>query len=476
METGLYYITLASNGVGLGNNTASKFTNVFQFPISFPNPEKWRVALSSIQFENGLRQSAERPSITLDVKCSILSPRYNKDKILSTHTFKLHDRFHHFEPSHLLFQQFLQKELQSIQISIVDQDGKHPNLGLVQPTILTLIFKRMSSYQESKSFVINFRSTDTHNGRFEANSAYDFSSSLSAELSEELSEEDIDYEIGLASITYLPQFSPLGYPLPKKQTGETFINFGLSLSQQTGAKVLQDFVFLYAGVIQHSVDLVVTSEDFKTKQTIIDMMDRAFKLLNQKIGNLELKPLRSMIVDERYMLVNENEVSFNVFIPPSLGLLLGFESLSHQQVVFREKGGNQNWRVSGTNYATRTRESSMIVTVFGGKGILQSSNKIEPDANIPNTLFLYTSFSEKIVVGQQSLALLQTVPVLQKDITSKSASTWEPKNIQFHRITLRDLSQLTFQVRQVNGDFAGLMAKDGVQPFVILSCIIRPRI
>ena len=196
-------VTLCSNGSLelFPDNTLTKFSNRLKSPLKFPAEEKWRVALSFLACQNkyiGDPSAGEVLTVNADVALSY----YQNPRALSVHALtKRPYKYHVHQPRHPVFVDLAAEDVRTIGVELRGRGGRTLFLQAGQPTIVTLLFRKMESNATSR--VIRVDSNEDSSGK-----AHDFAVSLPPELSLP-GDSNAEYRCALTKVTWKAKFPTL---------------------------------------------------------------------------------------------------------------------------------------------------------------------------------------------------------------------------------------------------------------------------
>lgn len=445
-----FAVRLVSNAcIGLyPSNRLNKFTNVLKAPLH----GHFYVSLRSIAF--GSRESNVNDAI--HVRTNLVSPKFQRFPCLSVlGGLEVGERLHFFEPVHLEWMRVIDTEIREISVRLVNGEGVLVPLELTQPTIVTLRFRKVDEGTVMRDKVIRFSSREFKDD--EDASADSFSASLPRSVEQGV-EDDPEgrWEIAMSSITYTPQF---------KIGASTMRLIGITSKIMSESELVR-----ISGVEKHfappehtvSADFV---DAFKNPKTFAVVMKDAVERLAAKViphgteqdvqavllswMRLSFTKVERMEDGAQGLKVNfeclDSLVETTLYLPLDIAQMLG---LRHSTPM---------------NYYER--HGVFVVDVYKDHP-METKSVIDVNVTKPNMLAIYTDFLTDSLFGGVKTQILDTFPIMR---ISDTPTSWQPRNLQFVRISATDLARLTFWLRRLDGSPAGFA--EGVS--VDITCLMR---
>lgn len=407
------YITLVSNGTSLNSdNTCSLFTNTLANPIHVPRALGWRICLHSISCQNALQQNHKVKYMV--VLCDQIKPCFANTQILSLHARSEYnvskERVHYYESDSYVFHELNTDEVQNITIRLADNLGNLIVFATGQPTIVTLVLRKMSKLTEFVGH-ISCQPTDLYPDNTADAFTVDFTDT---NYTGEEDEFRCDWEVALGSITYQPTFS-------RVQTKQTKRYMRLTLTSAPG--------HAYARPISGQVPVFSNVTDsLSTAEAYIDFLTLCISKMIQDDDRMPKKIFDFRFINGTTKIVVKNYLT--------------------------------KWTVSMTmpyNFAYTLGDRSLVPDVYGNvtftldpQQLARMDKGIDLNALNPDSMMLYTSFTKPTYVANVIAPVIRIIPVVVND-GSTAYLTFNPKHLLFHHVNVSSLKAVKFELRQTDG-------------------------
>ena len=242
------------------------------------------------------------------------------------------------------------------------------------------------------------------------------------------------WEVALAKITYPPHFSPFpkdgSFPLALYRRTEKFQEW---LNDYTNKTKMRE------ALAQKSFEIASypKADQLKTVGKFINYMQTEITAVCDEHDWVRITLGNS---NGHLSITSTNDIVLQ--FPVNIGMALGISTAKTHQVG-----------------------QSMLLDLKKGKSF-KGDYKVDPNVMIPKNLLIYTDCVEPSLIGNVYGQYLTNIPVPISNINELLVS-YEPKNLEFHRIQTGDLGNVNFQILQTDGNYPAL-ANDNYKIFMTL--------
>lgn len=412
-------------------NTLLSFENTFGSPLKLQAAD-WMIALSTLYIHNEFKNSSvlEQKPTYLRILCEEISTIGTQELclgIVGRKPTSLKAKSIFYEPKNREYFPLSSFMISKLHIKIKVGNSVKPDIPGIklfsgQPTTIILHFKRrmMAIPQQ----IIRVESHPRGNDILENNTCQKFSCQLGSALKFDPLAQ-VDYEIAVSSITYVPNF-PLGANVP----------FRSKIYNSKG--VLKKLV-------THRTPFSGTNlNDFKIY--INDILSK----FDKSIRGIEI---RIDVVADTGKIMIVSSKNCELCLPSDLLYNMGLRDF--------EKQPN---RIKYVN-------DEMRLIIQAG---IQWNMDTFPDyaAFIPEIGFIYSDFVKTSIVGEQEVPILKSFPIHRNPADRNIYITHSVSVLEFYPLNRFDLSYVSFSVRDITG---------GLIPFVdknanfIITMIMRAK-
>ena len=466
-ERDSFFVTVLSNASQeiYSNNTTTQFSNILAEPINLPPNQNWKVCLHSITITNasnmnpenltrmrevrakldkyigivGYHDHAPRSVIklcnsyyntlrvdtsftnhVLFVECDQISTEFeNKGKtmrVLSTQMPSPDKPYTTFEPVFAEYFGLSSHYIPKISINIRNIEGHNLKTLTSQSTIVVLKFKKMSRDEMDYRVVL----VENPDGSI----ASDFRVSLPDNLMKDGTQNP--WEVALTKMTYMPEFEQFEDKLYRGAASYWFSN-GFDMNEE-----IEKFVTKtdwadnsYGSHFQYSLPRAFINDDIFL-QYLSSTFNKKYLIETNKwlVVKFEFTPSTKRVqVMTNYasILSVSNEVLY----------CLGFE-------------------IAGLTKCPRFPEQNSLLLLPEDNAVVQGVRSIDSNYMTPNNLLLYVDCVESSLIGNVYGQYLTNVSVPRKK-DNVPIVTYEPKNLEYHRIITGDLSNVHFKFLKSDG-------------------------
>lgn len=375
-------------------------------------------------------RSTEKNVIRVDLEQ--LSPAFGENKSLSLHTRKNYNRnssfIHNYQPGQKEFFDLASNRLDRLTVNIRSGKGEDLKVYAGQPTIVVLYFKRMEDKYEYHTLRVG--SKDGAVGSRGKNC--DFLANLPRSMTKDGSQSP--WEMALSSITYSPVFDLFPDKTTKKQivllmgdgSGEPFKE---SLKDVDSFKKMYD-TRLASGSLFNYSPLSNSMGETAFKAWVVKKFGR-----NLFRGLLpEVRPEFKFDAYSRVVLTSP--VPYLLMLPSEISYCMG----ARENII----------------PAGHFMPGYWLLELKPGKPF-RFSHAPDLKALAPENLMVYADCLEESSIGGAFGQLLTTFP-LEKEKPDQQYFNYEPKNLEFHRVNVSDLTNIRFTLRTLAGEEAPFRA------------------
>lgn len=438
-----FYVTLLSNNENINHqeyhNTLSKFYNVLQETINFDGASWW-FSLQSVFCHNEFKSDR---SEFIKIKCDLLTAYDGQENVIGLiarpKAKNGYSQSLYYEPEVREYFPVNQSAISRIGIQIEAVNDKNlytteaNTLLSGQPTVVVLKFKQRPKMNPT---VVRVNSGKDFNPGYEQNKAYSFTCLLGTQYA--YNPNDANYEAALSSITYQPDF---------KLTSEEHVTVK-EFNPNEPSELLKTYkVPPFIGQTNDQFLHYINEVVLKEFGTIPDPTTNKLGVRNKITADIVMDDdgiyriqlwagVKSLIQLPYSLMFNLGERSF----VPRDGISLKDASEVYSYKIFINK--NQAYKFqAGPN----------------------------PFAFFPDMGFLYCDFIKETYVGSRSGTVLRSFPISMKK-HNQDYVTYSVKNPEYYPLSKYDLTTVSFQLRDVTGNFLPFKNPDSN---VIVNFIIR---
>jgi len=459
-----FFVTVLSNASPeiYSNNTTTKFTNILAKPIILSPDENWKVCLHSITVTNTSNMSVERvqdmrtlrreidminettilplnlirtlfsahdgeyvistfTNHLLFVECDQISSEFeNKGKVLSivsTHMFSPDEPYTTFEPVTNEYFRLSSHYIPKIDINIKNLEGKNMQTSTAQSTIIVLKFKRMSQDE------MDYRVVLVENP--EGEEASDFRVSLPKDLLKDGAQNP--WEVALTKMTYMPdlvQFTQTEY----KAAASFWFSSGFDMADE-----FEKFVEkTRSDNVSYGTNFgFVIPQSFINDEIFLAYLSNSYTKYYKKETNEWLIVKFGFIPGTKRVQITSNYASI-ISLSDEILHCLGFE-------------------LEGMTKCPRWPEENSLLLFHENNATVEGVRTIDSNCNVPNNFLLYVDCVEPSLIGNVYGRYLTNVSVPRKK-SNAPIVTYEPKNLEYHRLITGDLSNVNFKFLKSDGN------------------------
>ena len=427
-----FYITLVSNAsADKVNNSLTQFRNILPEAINLRH--SWEIALHSIYMHNHFQNNLVQ---YVRVNCDIVKQDLNEDQCIAILS-RPPETNHITKPLYLettqhKYYQLNKTFISEIKIRLEFNSAQNETLDLKtllpgQPTVVKLHFRRTK--MSSPICVLHVESKGETNPLRQLNKAAKFS----IEYGQPINFGDVrTVEVAMAGITYQPiwEFS-----------GKEHLTIKM-YDPQTKQEIWETSFEPY------------DKSDFNIAQYTSYLRTKVFN----KFKNGPNSPtvlVRKGFNDTTYSLMCDQTIEIG--IPYSLAFNMGerkFNTLDPESNFFRIKLAPAQQTLNMTDR-------------------LQHYMEVPPDplAYYPEMGFLYCDFINYNILGEISAPIIKAFPLSTRGKNSNYI-TYTPQTLEYYPISKYDLSTMSFELRDVSGNFLPFKFQDNN---IIITIMIRRR-
>ena len=463
-------------------NTLLSFSNTLSPPLHIPRAEGWKVALHEITCHNEF-SSGNKLSL-VKIKCDQLSPDLGTEKYLSFHTRipynNLNNRVHQFNPkNHEYF--FLNSDnISELSIHIEGRFAQFSvkninktKIDYGEPTIILLHFKKFSMSNAGHIIRVSNLPRTIDEGTTQL--AQHFFTTLPNTLELQTNNQsERKWKVALLSVNFDKHFVTHRYLQPLKvvfsQRGvQKIVSSEPKISKfDTNQQVVDYFNFLLQNLkVEKSVerDVITSNSPPSLAPTTVQNSSESTELSSNAVkkiknsdsdsedGEIVSNELENNILQENNLeneSLNRNKRSSGRKIRLPLTVAINFQNKC--EIIFYRTCSVLIPYDLGKVMGCGSRVNSdgyFEISGFKNQQIV-FQNPINLGAVAPNALLLYTNFIRPSHMGSMLSPILKTIPITNID-ESNFYSTYECENLEFHELSQTSLTNLEFQMLQIDG-------------------------
>jgi hypothetical protein len=463
-------------------NTLTKFRNYLADEIKLKKSENWYVALQSLFMSNVSEPNTDKNKV-IKVECPQIHQRIGEKPVLSIHSRTSAGSEHIYEAKVKQYFRLESELISYLDVNICNVDNSLLDLVSDQPTVIVLEFKKMSPRRSIHTLRVSNDDYDTNMYR-DMNTSTNFRVQIPTEFSPKRIYNNPPWELALTSITYEPKFLQAapktdnkkiymfktGFRSRKRKNEDPdsdIVNMQQSnilsstpspmsesinsdvadsrLESSTGADAQISSPHLNNDIIQAGSEsptqtqernkrsITISNEHFLTVEDIVyknkTVLAKTFIGLFKKLARACRLDLEASIIHGRIVIHGENNtVPFGMAMPTYYANMLGLPI------------STPFWK-----------EENYVYMEFK-KMIEFTGLNIDFNANIPRTLLVYVNCVEPSFVGDAYVPLLKSFPVKRRDVGLDKYVTYEPKHMEFKKMSYSAINYLHFRFLKLNGE------------------------